>query len=597
MKNAKAPVSKNPLSLLGHAVRRTLRQGYTWADFRADLIAGIVTGIVALPLSMALGIATGVPPENGLYTAIIAGFIAAISGGAPLQVTGPTAAFVVLLVPITGRYGLGGLCLASAMAGGILLLMAVCRLGGLVRYVPHPVILGFTAGIGAVIATLQFKDFLGLPIGAMPETYHDKVQVLFEALPHLNLADAAVGLGTLALLLGLPRVAPKVPPALVALGAAGVVTFILHELVPGFRVSTIMDKFSFVENGIEQAGIPRLPPIPSLSWFVQGVDGQPLVISQELLVALLPSAIAIAMLAAIESLLAAVVADGMSNRRHNSDAELLGVGLANLLTPFFGGFAATGAIARTATNIRAGARSPFASVLHTMFVLASIVAMAPVLGYLPMASLAALLLQVAWRMSDLPHAWRALKESPRDDVLVLVTCFTLTVAFDMVISVVVGILLSTLLFVRRMSAETVLQQQSLTAHEDVLMQKPDGPLFFGNAERLMEPLYDVEVGARGVILDLTDVTLVDATGIASLITAVRAVNRNNVPVYVVAPSGPLPAEAVARANLPKQCAQLSIAGSQQAAWATLAEAEKGRAKRSGADVSLQPAAAAGPQGA
>jgi len=579
MKSASARVSQNPLSLLGHAVRQTLRRGYKLADFRADLIAGIVTGIVALPLSMALGIATGVPPEHGLYTAIIAGFIASLTGGAPLQVTGPTAAFVVLLVPITSRYGLGGLCLASAMAGAILLLMALCRLGTLVRYVPHPVTLGFTGGIGVVIATLQLKDFLGLPVGAMPDTYIEKVQMLYRALPHLNLADAGVGLGTLALLLVLPRVAPKVPPALVALGLAGVASFALHQLVPGFSVSTIMDKFSFVENGVRQAGIPRLPPMPSLSWFAQGLDGQPLIITQQLLIDLLPSAIAIALLAAIESLLAAVVADGMSNRRHNSDAELLGVGLANLITPFFGGFAATGAIARTATNIRAGARSPFASMLHAGFVLASIIAMAPVLGYLPMASLAALLLQVAWRMSDAPNVLRALKESPREDVVVLVTCLTLTVVFDMVVSVSVGVLLSALLFSRRMAAAAEAEQQANPNNSGVLVHKVHGPLFFGDAERVMEPLYELDAGTRAVIVDLQDVTLVDASGIASLETAVQAVSRNDVPVYLVAPSGQLPRNAIARANLPQHCDGLTASVSQEAALAELQSEEDGLSDR------------------
>lgn len=566
MQSAHAPASKNPLHLLGHAVRQTLRKGYTLADLRADLIAGIVTGIVALPLSMALGIATGVPPEHGLYTAIVAGFVAALCGGAPLQVTGPTAAFVVLLVPVTSRYGLGGLCLASCMAGVMLVLMALFRLGTLVRFVPHPVTLGFTAGIGVVIATLQLKDFLGLPVGAMPETYIEKVQLLGGALPSLHLSDTLVGLGTLALLIALPKIAPKVPPALVALGVAGVASAVLHRTLPGFAVQTIMDKFSFIEDGVKQAGIPRLPPVPSLSWFTQGLDGLPLVVNQELIVALLPSALAIALLAAIESLLAAVVADGMSNRRHNSDAELLGVGLANIVSPFFGGFAATGAIARTATNIRAGARSPFASVLHTGFVLLSIIAMAPILGYLPMASLAALLLQVAWRMSDAPHVLRAIKESPREDVLVLLTCFALTVVFDMVVSVSVGVLLSALLFSRRMAAAAAAEEVVDAAHEDVLVHVVHGPLFFGDAERVMQPLYDLNAGTRAVIVDLAKVTMVDASGIASLETAMQSIGRADVPVYLIAPKSLGPKQAIKRANLTEHCGTMVAAKSQAQAF-------------------------------
>ncbi|HYX25022.1 MAG TPA: SulP family inorganic anion transporter, partial [Thermoanaerobaculia bacterium] len=427
---------------LGTALLARLHQGYSRADLRADLLAGMVVGIVALPLSMALAVASGVAPQHGLYTAIVAGSVVAALGGSMVQVSGPTAAFVVLLAPVSAKFGLGGLILATLMAGILLVAMGTGKLGSLIQFVPYPVTTGFTAGIAVVIATLQLKDFLGLTV-AMPETYLEKVAALARALPTLRWQDLAVGLFTLAILMLWPRVTRKVPGPLIALALGGILAHLLTLWLPGFQVATIHSRFA--------DGIPQLPPQPVIPWHLPGPDGHPIGLSFGLIRTLIPSAFAIAMLGAIESLLSAVVADGMTGGSHDPDAELVAQGVGNLVAPFFGGIAATGALARTATNVRSGARSPLAAIFHSGFVLLAVLLFAPVLNYLPMASLAALLLIVAWNMSEAKHFAHAMRVAPRSDVIVLLTCFGLTVIFDMVVSVTAGVLLAALLFMRRMA--------------------------------------------------------------------------------------------------------------------------------------------------
>jgi SulP family sulfate permease len=507
-----APASTFPLRLATALTKS--RVGYTRADLRADVLAGIVVGIVALPLSMALAVASGVAPQHGLYTAVVAGGAIALLGGSRVQVSGPTAAFVVLLAPIAAQLGLGGLLLATLMAGLLLIAMGVARLGGLIQFVPYPVTTGFTAGIAVVIATLQLRDFLGLPVTKMPEHYLERLAVLVRALPGTRFQDAAIGLLTLALLLLWPRVTRKVPAPLVALTLAALAAAALTRWLPGFSVETIDSRFH---------GIPQAPPLPVLPWHLPGADGRPLALSWGLLRALVPSAFAIALLGAIESLLSAVVADGMTGHTHDPDAELVAQGIGNVLAPFFGGIAATGALARTATNVRSGARSPLAAVTHSLFVLLAILALAPALGYLPMASLAALLLIVAWNMSEAKHFGHALKVAPKSDVFLLLTCFTLTVVFDMVVSVTAGVLLAALLFMRRMAevsgarlagSEHPIHAEGLP--RTVMIYEVAGPLFFGAAQKAMSALARVPTGIRVVILDLSAVPVMDATGLVSL---------------------------------------------------------------------------------
>ncbi|TMA66693.1 MAG: C4-dicarboxylic acid transporter DauA, partial [Deltaproteobacteria bacterium] len=469
---------------LAVALRRTAAGGYDLEAFGADLFAGTVVGIVALPLSMALAIAVGAPPQHGLYTAIVAGTVAALTGGSKFQVTGPTAAFVVVLGPIVSRFGLSGLLTAGLMAGLLLVAMGTARLGRLVEFIPHPVTTGFTAGIATVIATLQLKDALGLHVARMPERFPQKVAALWAARGGASLVECGVAAATLALLLVAPRLTRRVPAPLVAIGTVTLAVWVL-----GVSVDTLGTRFHTTIDGHEIAGIPPLPPVLQLPWG----DGP---LTFRLVEKLLPSAFAIAMLGAIESLLSAVIADGMTGKRHDPDAELVGQGLANIVAPFFGGIAATGALARTATNIRAGARSPLAAVIHAMVVLASILLLARIVSYVPMASLAALLLVIAWNMSELRHMAHVLRVAPKSDVFVLVTCFVLTVAFDMVIAVTVGIVLAALLFMARMAELTqarLLQDADGEEAERLLPRgvafyEIRGPLFFGAAQNAMGAL-------------------------------------------------------------------------------------------------------------
>jgi sulfate permease, SulP family len=543
-----------------------LRRGYGREDLRADLLAGIVVGIVALPLSMALAVASGVAPQHGLYTAIVAGAVIAALGGSNVQVSGPTAAFVVLLAPISAQFGLGGLALATLMAGLILVIMGMLRLGGLIQFVPYPVTTGFTAGIAVVIATLQFKDFLGLTTGPMPEHYLERVGVLARALPTVEWDDLAVGAFTLAVLLLWPRVTKKIPAPLVALGIAGGAAILATALIPGFEVATIRSRFG---------GIPQVPPLPVLPWNLPGGNGQPLGLSFELLRDLLPSAFAIAMLGAIESLLSAVVADGMTGGSHDPDAELLAQGTGNILSPFFGGIAATGALARTATNVRSGARTPFAGIFHAAFVLLAVLLLAPVLGYLPMASLAALLLLVAWNMSEVKHFAHALRVAPKSDVAVLLLCFGLTVIFDMVVSVTVGVVLAALLFMRRMAEVSnvrLVDQHPLVKGlpKDVLVYEVAGPLFFGAAQKAMSALQRVPTGISAVLLDLSSVPAMDATGLVALEGTVERLQKMGIYV-ILAGVQTQPMQVLAKSGVHKRQDRIAVYSSMERAVAAALE--------------------------
>ena len=557
------------------ALRAALRQGYSRNDLRADLLAGIVVGVVALPLSMALAVASGVAPQHGLYTAIVAGAVIATLGGSMVQVSGPTAAFVVLLAPISARFGLGGLVLASLMAGVILMLMGIIRLGGLIQFVPYPVTTGFTTGIAVVIATLQLKDFLGLTVARMPELYLERVAALARALPTVQWDDLAIGVFTLAILLLWPRITRKVPAPLIALTVAAGVAALLTQWMPGFEVATIRSRFHYEIGGQILSGIPQLPPLPGLPWNLPGPNGRPLGLSLELLRDLAPSAFAIAMLGAIESLLSAVVADGMTGGSHDPDAELMAQGTGNLIAPFFGGIAATGALARTATNIRSGARSPLAAIFHALFVLLAVLVLAPILGYLPMASLAALLLVVAWNMSEIKHFTHALRVAPKSDVLVLLTCFFLTVVFDMVVSVTVGVMLAALLFMRRMAevsgVRLVDQHPLLTGlPKGVLVYEVAGPLFFGAAQKAMSALHRVPTGIKAVLLDLSSVPAMDATGLVSLEAAVERLQALGVFV-VLAGVQAQPLEVLAKSGIHRREDRIAVFQSMEQAVAAARE--------------------------
>lgn len=530
-----------PLPPLFSAWRQSLRAGYSWKSLRGDLGAGVTVGIIAIPLAMALAIAVGVAPQHGLYTVLVAGSLIALFGGSRFNVSGPTAAFVVILLPITQQFGLGGLLLCTLLAGLILIVMGLLRAGRLIEFIPYPVTLGFTAGIGIVIATLQIKDLLGLRLATQPAHYIEQLDALLHALPSLQLGDSLVALVCLAVLLIWPRWVPRVPGHLVALTLGALLGLLLEA--NGIAVATIGERFNYSLDGVTHAGIPPFLPSFNWPWQLPGADGQPLVISFELLRQLLAPAFAIAMLGAIESLLCAVVADGMTGSKHDPNAELIGQGIGNLAAPFFGGITATAAIARSAANVRAGAFSPLAAIIHSAVVLIAILFLAPLFSYLPMAALAALLLMVAWNMSEARHVQHTLRIAPRSDVLVLLTCLSLTVLFDMVLAVGVGLLLAAGLFIKRMSDLT--DTETLPKHfhqalsdlpEHVLVYAIRGPLFFGAAEKALSVLRRFTPGVRVVIVDISAVPLLDMTALVALDNVLRDYRQQGIGLVLVGAS-------------------------------------------------------------
>ncbi|MBF0676349.1 C4-dicarboxylic acid transporter DauA [Pseudomonas sp.] len=503
------------------AWRQTLRAGYSLNALRGDIAAGLTVGIIAIPLAMALAIAVGAAPQHGLYTVLIGAPLIALFGGSRFNVSGPTAAFVVILLPITQQYGLGGLLLCTLLAGLILISMGLLRLGKLISFVPYPVVLGFTAGIGVVIATLQLQDFLGLQLAGDPQNYLERVASLGQALPSLQLGDALVGIICLAVLIVWPRYIPRIPAHLVALLVGALLGLFLESI--GLPLATLGERFSYTLDGIEHPGIPPFLPTFALPWNLPGPDGQPLTLSFELIRQLMAPAFAIAMLGAIESLLCAVVADGMAGTKHDPNAELLGQGIGNLVAPLFGGITATAAIARTATNVRAGAFSPLAAIIHCGVVLLAVLLLAPLFSYLPMSALAALLLMVAWNMSEARHVVHTVKIAPRSDVLVLFTCLVLTVLFDMVLAVGVGLLLAAGLFIKRMSDLTDTASLPRGFHaalqdlpEGVSAYAIRGPLFFGAAEKALSVLRRFPAEVKVVIVEMSAVPMLDMTALAAL---------------------------------------------------------------------------------
>ena len=545
------------------ALREVFREGYDRRALGQDLLAGLTVGVIAIPLSMALAIASGVRPEYGLYTAIIAGFLIALSGGSRFSVSGPTAAFVVILYPVAQQFGLAGLLVATLISAVILLLLAFARLGRLIEYIPEPVTLGFTSGIAIVIATLQIPDFFGLQLAEMPEAWLLKLAALGQALPAFDGATLLVAALTLATLILWPRLRLPIPGHLPALLIGVGVAWIASSL--GWSVETIGSRFSYLlPDGSTGQGIPPFFPEFVWPWQQPGPSGEPLDWSWALVRELLPAAFSIAMLGAIESLLCAVVLDGMTGKRHHANGELLGQGVGNLVAPFFGGFTATAAIARSAANYRAGARSPIAGMVHALVVLAGLLVLAPLLAYLPMASMAALLLIVAWNMSEAPKVVQLLKRAPRGDVLVLLTCLSLTVLFDMVIAIFTGIMLASLLFMRDLAGMTrftnISQQQKHVPGQlrsGWQVYKLSGPLFFAAAERVFDELHEQCQGAKGVVLYMDAVPLLDAGGLNALEHFIRACDREGIEL-VVADLQFQPLRALARAGMVPVPGQLSF---------------------------------------
>jgi sulfate permease, SulP family len=487
-----------------------------------NVIAGVVVGIVAMPLAMAFAIASGATPAQGLYTAIVAGLATSLLGGTRVQISGPTGAFVAVLAGITAQYGVAGLQAATFMAGVMLVIMGLTRLGSVIKFIPGPVITGFTAGIAVIIWVGQWKDFFGLSVAGSALHFHDKLLALARALPGFHAATTIIAAGTLLLLVLGNRYLPRIPglrrlPApLVAMLAAAFAQVAFHF----DGVATIGSAFG---------GIPR--SLPAFSWPALDL-GQAL--------ALVGPAFAIALLGAIESLLGAVVADGMTGNRHDSNQELIGQGAANMLSPLFGGFAATGAIARTATNIRNGANSPIAGIVHAVFLVGVILLLAPWAAHVPMAALAAILFFVAWNMADAPHFLRLLRSAPVTDRFLMISTFLLTVFVDLVVAVNVGVVLAALLFMRRMAETVRVEQQpfddgageGVVLPPSVLVYRIEGPFFFGAAEKLERTLERVQLGVETVVIRLGRVPFMDATGLAALGEIVQRFQRRQIRVLL-----------------------------------------------------------------
>jgi len=481
-----------------------LRAGYTRLDFISDLIAGVTVGLVALPLAMAFGIASGVSPQAGLYTAVVAGFLISALGGSRLQIGGPTGAFVVIVAGIVGIHGISGLLMVTMMAGVILMVMAVTGLGTAVKYIPRPVTIGFTNGIAVLIASTQVKDFLGLETAPLPGEFVSRVRVLVSSLNSIHWRTVLIAAISLLIILVVPRFTKRIPGSIVALVLAT-----LAVAAFGLSVETIGSKFGGIPTGLPNVSLPQFRP--------------------ELILPLLPAAVTVAMLAAIESLLSAVVADGMSGDRHNSNMELFAQGMANLAVPLVGGIPATGAIARTATNIRSGARTPVSGMVHALTLLLILLVAAPLARFIPLATLAAILFVVAYNMSEWREVRTILKLSQADIIVWLMT-FGLTVLADLTVAVEIGMLLAALLYIYRVSQTTtvapvteeyiedgrphVLQDKLLPAY--VLVLRIHGPFLFGATEKLSEATVDVESLPPVVILRLRNMTAIDATGLHEL---------------------------------------------------------------------------------
>lgn len=488
----------------------------------ANLLAGVIVGVVALPLAMAFAIASGARPEQGIYTAIIGGALVSLFGGSRLQIAGPTGAFVAILAGVTAKYGISGLQVATLMAGVMLLLMGIARMGAVIRFIPMPVIVGFTAGIGVIIFLGQWSYFLGLPPAGGEHT-HERLWQLLAAMPHFHAATLAMGLGSLAVLIVAPRIKllARVPAPLIAL----VLATAIQMGLPDSGIATIGSAFGGIPAGLPPLQMPAL----SASDVIQ----------------LLGPAFTIAMLGAIESLLSAVVADGMADTHHDSNQELIGQGIANIVLPFFGGFAATGAIARTATNVRNGGNSPIAGLTHAATLIGILLALAPLAAHIPLATLAAILFVVAWNMSDARNFMRIARQAPIADRIVLIITFALTVFADLVVAVNVGVILAVLHFMRRM-ADSV-ETQPADRHSLVddlrragLQELPSGvvvfeiagPLFFGAVEKFQRALLDTHTLPQVLILRLHRVPFIDITGIQTLEQVMRELERKKIIVIL-----------------------------------------------------------------
>lgn len=516
------------------ALIQTLSQGYRAEHLRRDVIAGLTVAIVAVPLSMAIAIASGVPPQMGLYTAIIGGFLISALGGSRFQIAGPAGAFIVLVAATVAEHRVEGMVLATILAGVIVAIMGVLRLGGYIRYIPYPVTVGFTAGIAVIIFASQIKDLLGLTLsGPEPGPILEKLPAIWAALPTLNAVTAGLSLATVLAIVALKRWAPRVPSLLVAVAA---VTALVWAL--GLPTPTIRSTFGALPTGMP---LPTLPTLdPALIW------------------AVMPNAIAFALLGSIEALLSAVVADSMSGHRHDSDMELMAQGVANIACGFLGGMVATGTIARTATNVRANAHSPVAGMLHALFVLAFVLVATPLIEIIPLAALAGVLAMVAWNMIERRALVTLLRASP-EDAAVLLAVLGLTVFRDLTEAIVVGFAMGSVLFIHRMAKATdlavvprdagPLAAPSGVARDDqIVVFRIEGAFFFAAAAGVGGVLNRISDSHRALVLDLSRAAMIDSTALHTIEDIAHSAQRRGV-LFVLSGTNPALAQSLARHGL------------------------------------------------
>jgi sulfate permease, SulP family len=487
------------------------KEGYTLSGFLNDLFAGLIVGIVALPLSIAFAIASGVKPEQGLITAFVGGFLISFFSGSRVQIGGPTGAFIVIVFGIVAQYGYEGLALATLLAGIFLVIMGFLRLGDVIKYIPYPVTIGFTSGIAVVIFTTQIPDFFGFHLQKVPVHFVNKIIAYFQNMQAVNIYSVALSTITILIIVLWPKVTKRLPGTIIAIL---VTTFLVHWLhIP---VETIAGRFGEVSHSFP---LPRLPQI-----------------SFDMIVKLIPTALTIAILAGIESLLSAVVADGMLGTRHRSNMELVGQGIANMVSPIFGGIPVTGAIARTATNIKNGGRTPIAGIVHAVVILLIFIFCAKWAGFIPMATLAGILITVAYNMSELQH-FRRLLLGKRGDVLVLLLTFGLTVFVDLTVAIEVGVVLAAFLFMHRMAEITNIKLIDADSNGDHLHEytgipqgieifEINGPFFFGAVNKFRDAIASFEKSPQVIILRMSAVPAVDITAVNALDVFIKESNAD-----------------------------------------------------------------------
>lgn len=498
-------------------------KNYSKEKFMADLMAGIIVGIVALPLAIAFGIASGVSPEKGLITAIIGGFIVSFLGGSPVQIGGPTGAFIVIVYGIIQNFGIEGLAVATVIAGVLLFLMGALKLGTIIKFIPYPIVVGFTSGIALTIFTTQMKDFFGLQMEHVPADFLSKWAAYFEHIATIHPASFFVGAASILLIVVTPKFSRKIPGSLVAIVVLTAVVYFLKHRLGVNGIETIGDRFTI------QASLPAPAPF---SFSMETID------------LLLPSAFTIALLGAIESLLSATVADGVTGQKHNSNTELMAQGVANIVVPVFGGIPVTGAIARTMTNINNGGRTPVAGLIHAVVLLLILLFLGPLTKHIPMACLAGVLIIVSYNMSEW-RTFRSLLKNPKSDAAVLLVTFVLTVVFDLTIAIEIGLLLAMLLFMRRMTETTQVsvirdeidlshegefahEEEKLTVPHGVEIYEIDGPFFFGIANKFDECMKQLGDKPSVRILRMRKVPFMDSTGLHNLESLYRLSAAENI---------------------------------------------------------------------